>query len=257
MQRPKSFIVDCLLSEKVFLNDRYFLMVLQSPVELSDVMPGQFAQLKVDKSPETFLRRPISICMVNNSKEIWLLVQIAGNGTKTLSEYNAGEKVNLIIPLGNSFTIPDNAGKVLLVGGGVGMAPMLILGKSISEKGKKASFLLGARTKSDLLLIDEFKKYGEVFFTTEDGSYGEKGFVTNHSILENSRFDFIYTCGPKPMMQAVEKYARKNNIECEVSLENLMACGIGACLCCVEDTINGHVCTCTEGPVFNTKMLKW
>jgi len=257
MQRPKSFIVDCLLTEKKFLNDRYFLLVLKSPIELQGVLPGQFAQVKVDKSPETFLRRPISICMINNDKEIWLLVQIAGAGTRTLSEYNVGETINLIVPLGNGFSIPNKSENVLLVGGGVGMAPMLILGKKIFETGATVNFLLGARTKSDLLLIDEFEKYGNVFFTTEDGSLGEKGFVTNHSILEKSNFSFIYTCGPKPMMQAVEKYSKQNNIECEVSLENLMACGIGACLCCVEDTINGHICTCTEGPVFNTKMLKW
>ena len=93
--------------------------------------------------------------------------------------------------------------------------------------------------------------------TTEDGSQGEKGFVTNHSILSNEHFDFIATCGPKPMMMAVAKYAHKAGIECEVSLENMMACGLGACLCCVEKTNEGNLCVCKEGPVFNIKQLLW
>ena len=105
--------------------------------------------------------------------------------------------------------------------------------------------------------LDDFAKFGDVCITTEDGSLGEKGFVTNHSILNTKLFDTIYTCGPKPMMVAVAKYAAGKDISCEVSLENTMACGFGACLCCVENTVEGHVCVCTEGPVFNTRKLKW
>ena len=118
-------------------------------------------------------------------------------------------------------------------------------------------FLLGARSAKDLLMLDEFNKYGKVCITTEDGTAGEKGFVTNHSILGKIRFDRIATCGPKPMMIAVAKYASKNNIECEASLENKMACGVGACLCCVENTTEGNVCVCKEGPVINIKKLLW
>ena len=109
----------------------------------------------------------------------------------------------------------------------------------------------------DLLQLEEFAKYGEVYTTTEDGSHGEKGYVTQHSILNKVRFEQIYTCGPKPMMVAVAKYAKSNQIECEVSLENTMACGIGACLCCVENTTEGHLCVCKEGPVFNINKLLW
>ena len=105
--------------------------------------------------------------------------------------------------------------------------------------------------------MDEFEKTGRVFVTTEDGTLGEKGFVTNHSVLQNETFDFIASCGPKPMMVSVAKYAVKNNIECEVSLENKMACGVGACLCCVEKTTEGNVCVCKEGPVLNIKKLSW
>ena len=106
-------------------------------------------------------------------------------------------------------------------------------------------------------MLDEFKKYGRVFTTTEDGSAGEKGFVTNHSILQQEQFDRISTCGPTPMMKAVARLAREKGIDCEVSLENLMACGLGACLCCVEKTTEGNLCVCKEGPVFNINRLLW
>lgn len=117
---------------------------------------------------------------------------------------------------------------------------------------------LGARSKEDVLQLEQFEQFGTVYVTTEDGSLGEKGYVTNHSILKDVHFDRIYTCGPKPMMVAVAKYAHANSIICEVSLENTMACGIGACLCCVEKTKDEHhVCVCTEGPVFNIENLTW
>jgi dihydroorotate dehydrogenase electron transfer subunit len=123
--------------------------------------------------------------------------------------------------------------------------------------GGKPVFLLGARTKDDLLLQDTFRKYGEVYVTTEDGSMGSKGFVTQHPLLARERFDRIATCGPKPMMMAVARYAREHGIACEASLENMMACGVGACLCCVEKTVAGNLCVCKEGPVFDINKLLW
>lgn len=255
MCKKEKFIMDCRLEEIKFLNDRYFLMILKMPIKIDNCAPGQFVQIRVDGSSNTFLRRPISICQVCGD-ELWLLIQKVGDGSKKLSAAIPGDLINVILPLGKGFTIPDSIKKVLLIGGGVGIAPMLMLGNILNSKGFSVNFLLGGRTKTDLVLADEFEKYGKLYLTTEDGSFGEKGLVTNHSILA-SDWDMIYTCGPKPMMQAVSRYAASKSIECEVSLENLMACGIGACLCCVEDTIDGHVCTCTEGPVFNLKQLKW
>ena len=123
--------------------------------------------------------------------------------------------------------------------------------------GGEPTFLLGARTKNDLLMLEEFEKYGRVFVTTEDGSMGEQGFVTNHSLLQKETFSMISTCGPKPMMMAVARYAVKADVECEVSLENMMACGLGACLCCVEKTVSGNLCVCKDGPVLNIKKLLW
>ena len=130
-------------------------------------------------------------------------------------------------------------------------------GEQLAKNGSKPTFLLGARSNKDLLQLEDFAAYGEVYTTTEDGSHGEKGYVTQHSILNKIKFEQIYTCGPKPMMMAVAKYAKGNDINCEVSLENTMACGIGACLCCVENTTEGHLCVCKEGPVFNINKLLW
>lgn len=225
---------------------------------LPDMFPGQFVQILVDNSPNIFLRRPISINFVDKEKnEMWLLIQQIREGTRKICETQAGETMNIIFPLGNSFTIPQQNGKFLLVGGGVGTAPMLFLGKKLSEKGFSPDFLLGGRSERDILQLTDFEKYGTVYCTTEDGSFGEKGFVTHHSVLQNKKYDFIYTCGPKPMMVAVAKYAHENGIGCEVSLENLMACGFGACLCCIEKTTRGNLCSCTEGPVFNINELTW
>jgi len=166
--------------------------------------------------------------------------------------------LNLIFPLGNSFSIPQNKdAKVLLIGGGVGIAPMLFLGSYLNDLGYRCNFLLGGRSELNLLQLDDFVKYGNIYTTTEDGSHGEKGFVTQHSVLEKEKFENIYTCGPTPMMKAVAAYAAKSGVTCEVSLENTMACGFGACLCCVTDTTDGHLCVCTEGPVFNITKLKW
>ncbi len=223
------------------------------------MLPGQFAELRVDGSATTFLRRPISINFVDKEQnEVWFLIQTIGEGTRRLAELTKGDILNVILPLGNTFTIPEHSSdKLLLVGGGVGTAPMLYLGEQLFRKGYSPIFLLGARSSKDLLQLDDFAKYGRVYTTTEDGSHGEKGYVTQHSLLQQERFSRIYTCGPKPMMMAVAQYAKSRNISCEVSLENTMACGIGACLCCVENTTEGHICVCTEGPVFDINKLLW
>lgn len=242
------------------INEKYVLIRLTHDSPLPEMLPGQFVEVRVDNSPTTFLRRPISINNVDRERnELNLLVAAIGDGTRRMARLAKGETLNVMLPLGNGFTMPkDNTEKHLLVGGGVGVAPLLYLGKLIKEQGGEATFLLGARTAKDLLMIEDFRKVGRVFITTEDGSEGEKGFVTNHSILSTERFDLISTCGPKPMMMAVARYADSVGTECEVSLENKMACGLGACLCCVEKTHDkGNVCICTEGPVINANRLEW
>ena len=255
----KKYILDLIVKENKTLNDQYFLLILTSNNPLPDMNPGQFAELRVDNSANTFLRRPISINLIDKAKnEVWLLVQIVGEGTAKLAQLVSGDILNCILPLGNTFSVPhDKKSRCLLVGGGVGTAPMLFLGARLNEMGITCDFLLGARTEAFLVEKDEFLRYGEVFYTTEDGSAGEKGYVTDHSVLNEREYDAVYTCGPTPMMKAVAEMAKRKAVFCEVSLENTMACGFGACLCCVTDTTEGHLCVCTEGPVFNITKLKW
>ena len=253
----KKYILDLTVAENIRLNANYVLLKLTQSAPLPEMLPGQFAEIRVDGSATTFLRRPISINYIDRkANEVWFLVQLVGDGTRKLAECRKGDVINVILPLGNGFSMPGAGKNVLLVGGGVGTAPMLYLGEILRQH-CNPTFLLGARSKEDLLQLDFFKAKGEVYVTTEDGSLGEKGYVTMHSILRERRFDMIYACGPKPMMMAVAKYAHANGIECEVSLENTMACGVGACLCCVENTKEGHVCVCKEGPVFNIKKFLW
>lgn len=241
------------------LNNDFFIIELAGDQKLPEMKPGQFAQVKVEGSPSTFLRRPISLHDVDyGTNTLKLLVQVAGEGTRRLSELNNGEYVNIIYPLGNSFTVPSQNEKILLVGGGCGVAPLLFLAKTLKSSGFTFDILLGFRNKERIIEYDQYLSLGRVYMTTEDGSVGEKGFVTNHSVMvEDNKYTRVYCCGPEAMMKAVARWARQNNAECEVSLENLMACGIGVCLCCVVDTTKGHLCTCTEGPVFNINDLKW
>lgn len=256
----KKYILDLTVRAVEHLNACYVLLKLTDDRQaLPEMLPGQFVEVRIDDSPSTMLRRPISIHYVDrDANELWLLVALVGDGTRRLGSLSAGDTLNCVLPLGNGFTManrPDE--RILLVGGGVGVAPLLYFGERLKAVGAVPTFLLGARSASDLLMLDRFQAIGTVAVTTEDGSMGEKGFVTNHSLLQQATFDRISTCGPKPMMVAVARYAAQANIPCEASLENLMACGLGACLCCVEKTVDGNLCVCTEGPVFDTRRLLW
>lgn len=256
----KKFCLDLTVCSAEKLSDKHVLLKLTCHEDLPDMQPGQFVEVRIDSSPSTFLRRPISINFIDRSRnELWLLVAAVGDGTHHLMTLQCGDTVNCVLPLGNGFSgvAKERGKKVLLVGGGVGVAPLLWQGMRIKEEGGMPFFLLGARTDKDVLEKNFFESVGKVFITTEDGTEGEKGFVTNHSVLKNQNFDFIQMCGPKPMMMAVARYAREKNISCEASLENMMACGLGACLCCVEKTKEGNQCVCKEGPVFNIEKLLW
>ena len=255
MKRVEDFIV---INHK-WLNYSSFIIELEAPNILPVIQPGNFAEIEIANSPKVFLRRPFSIYDVNPaSNSLSFFVKVVGEGTRLLGETRKGDKLSVIYPLGNSFSKPAS-GHVLAIAGGSGIAPFILYGKELKNSGTEITFLFGARSAEEIVLTDQFKTFGKVLITTEDGSQGEKGVVTRHSLFSNKKlpFDFIVTCGPEPMMKAIGKIATERNIPCEASLENTMACGFGACLCCIVPTINGNKCVCTEGPVFNVNDLKW
>jgi dihydroorotate dehydrogenase electron transfer subunit len=255
----KKYIHDFEVVSKSNLNNLHYLLRLKLQEKLPDILPGQFAEVLVENSTATFLRRPISIHNVDFEKNtLDLYVKCVGKGTAKLRTLIPGDTLNLVYPLGNGFGL-DFAGEALLIGGGCGVAPLLYLAKNLKQAGKKVTVLIGARTADELSETEEYEKTGTLFLSTEDGSAGEKGMVTQNSLIRNDLKNFgkIFCCGPELMMKAVASIAKINNISCEVSLENTMACGIGACLCCVTETTEGNKCVCTEGPVFNINELKW
>lgn len=241
------------------LNHDNHLIVLRAEDQLEKIVPGQFVNILIPDTSATYLRRPFSIHTVDyKCNTLSVLIKTVGNGSRRLVKVEEGETLDVIYPLGNGFSIPQAGDKVLLIGGGVGIAPMMFLADEAKKNGADVHILLGARSNLDHVLIDEFEMLGTVHFTTNDGSFGTKGFVTDHEIISgNTVFDRIYCCGPDAMMHAVARKAKTLNIDCEVSLENMMACGFGVCLCCVTKTNEGNKCVCTEGPVFNINKLEW
>ena len=252
-------IHDFRIAERQQLGDLYFRLVLKHNGTMQPVAPGQFVEILVEDEPRVMLRRPISVHDVDAAAgTMSLLIQIVGNGTRRLAELKVGDRLNVVYPLGHGFTTDIPAGsKALLVGGGAGTAPLLHLSKVLKTQGVNCTILLGGRTASLIPVQDDFRPYGELLLATDDGSLGHHGIVTTHPAFAE-HYDIIYTCGPTPMMKAVARSAAQRGIRCEVSLENMMACGVGACLCCVTDTDQGHRCVCKDGPVFDiSTMHKW
>lgn len=251
-------IQDLKIVGKRILNREHFTLECASAEGLPEILPGQFAEVLVENNPRVFLRRPLSVHDVDTTKQtLTFLIKIVGEGTRELSHLDVGNTVNVVFPLGNGFTLPQT-GKVLLVGGGCGSAPLLYLGRVLHDRGVAVDTLLGARSQEDLMEVSGFEAFGPVHISTDDGSAGEKGFITRHSLWEQANiYDIIYCCGPEVMMKVVAGLAKQKGVTCYVSLENTMACGIGACLCCVTETVRGNECVCTQGPVFNINELKW
>ncbi len=253
------YISDFKVVDNVRHTADFVVLTLENKQELPEMTPGQFVEVRVDNAPHTYLRRPLSIHDVNyQKKQIKLLIQEVGEGTRKLCNLPIGSFVNMVYPLGKGYDLPKTD-KVLLIGGGCGVAPLLFLGRYLVTNGIKPRFLIGARTSESLVQLDAYRELGEVMITTEDGSEGQKGFVIHHPVMrtETPDFEWIYTCGPDAMMKVIAKYANNRSIPCQVSLENRMACGFGVCLCCVTPTQDGHKCTCVDGPVFDSKYLQW
>ncbi|WP_167618999.1 dihydroorotate dehydrogenase electron transfer subunit [Maribellus sediminis] len=257
---PKKFVAEFVVVENRALNATNFLIKVKAPTLLPEIKPGQFVNVEIHEAADIFLRRPFSVFEVDyEDNTLSMIVKILGKGSGKLTEIKVGSKLSLVYPLGKSFTYPDKDDKILLVGGGSGVAPMLFLAKESGLPISQVDLILGARTSQDHVNVEEYAKYASLHYASEDGSLGEKGFVTQHSVFTTNLKNYtkIYACGPDGMMRAVAKHAKDAEVYCEVSLENLMACGFGVCLCCIEPTKHGNQCVCTDGPVFNINELKW
>lgn len=217
--------------------------------------PGQFVEVAVDKA-KVLLNRPFSI--FNRTDELLeLLVKPLGRGSEALGHYVPGDEIRVIAPLGKGFTLPDAPAKVLLAGGGVGVAPMYYLSAALEAKGIRPVLVYGERTAPDASLKELLSRHADLHICTDDGSEGFHGFVANHPAVAEGDYDFCMVCGPAPMMKSIYNVAKEKNWNTEFSLENKMACGLGACLCCVENTTTGNRCVCSDGPVFNINELPW
>lgn len=232
------------------LTDDIFSMWIQADEIAKEAKPGQFISVYT-KDASKLLPRPISLCEVDRAEgRLRIVYRVVGAGTEEFSGYQAGDDITVMGPLGNGFTLKDK--KAFLIGGGIGIPPMLELAKSLDcEK----QMVLGYRDV--LFLNEEFKPYGSVYVATEDGSAGTKGNVIDVIRANGLQADVIYACGPTPMLRALKAYAKEQGIECWLSLEEKMACGIGACLACVcqskEVDDHSHVHNkriCKDGPVF-------
>ena len=222
---------------------------------VQDMMPGQFVHVKVSDSLEPLLRRPISIANIDkDNKEFTMIYRAEGRGTKVLSTNREGQVVDVLGPIGNGFPVEavQEGGTALLVGGGIGVPPLHELSKQLNARGVKTIHVLGFQTEDVCFYEEEFNKLGETHYVTVDGSEGTKGFVTN--VLEDRapEFDVFYSCGPLPMLKALENYYPDK--EGYLSFEERMGCGIGACFACVCKTTDqiekDYVKVCSDGPVF-------
>ena len=252
-------VADFTVTANIALNSGCHALVLQSSGELLPILPGQFVNVEIPGNKEVFLRRPFSVYEVDDAScSLTLLVKILGRGSATLARVAAGEKLSLVYPLGKGFTMPAPGDRVLAVGGGSGVAPLLFLARRAALPPDSIHLLLGAKTEADHIDVQKYTDCATFYFTTEDGKKRVKGMVTDHPLFGKlSRYNKIYACGPLAMMKAAAAGAVEKGIFCEVSLENLMACGFGVCLCCIEPTVKGNLCVCSEGPVFNINDLTW
>lgn len=253
---PK-FVQALTVSRVHFLTEGCFVMDLRCPAPFPVFEAGQFVQVRMPQAEGVYLRRPFSVYSTDKLAGTFsILVKIVGKGTQALSLLKAGDPLDVIYPLGNSFSMPKS-GKALLVGGGVGIAPLLMQARALHEAGIAIDLVAGGRTSSDLYAPEAFDGLAGIHLCTDDGSLGHHGLVTTHPILQHHLQDyaFVYSCGPDPMMRAVARLCFPLGVRCEVSLEHLMACGFGVCLCCVASTRAGNVTTCVEGPVFDTSLL--
>ena len=230
------------------LTDSVYKMVLGGDTS-AITAPGQFVNILLDG---LYLRRPISVCDYDNST-LTLVYKVVGKGTEQMSRKAAGEKLDILTDLGNGYDLTLSGDRPVLLGGGVGVPPLYNLAKKLLAQGKKVSVILGFNTKSEIFYEEEFKKLGcDVTVTTVDGSYGIQGFVT--TALETMDYTYFYTCGPEPMLKAIYQASKTSG---QMSFEERMGCGFGACMGCSCKTLTGNKRICKEGPVMKKEEILW
>ncbi len=253
----------------------YFRMKILAPGYSTLAQPGQFVMFRVQNSLQPLLRRPFGIFRIGFMAAecdemaaqvfIEIIYKVVGSGTEIMRNLHHGDRVELLGPLGEGFELDDSADEKILVGGGIGLVPLYMLAEEL-VKTAKVRLLIGGRTREDIITVTEFERLGvETYVATEDGSLGEEGLVTQ--VLERKLAKYpgasVFACGPMPMIEAVQKICAEHNAALQVSLEALMACGVGACLGCVvkgaghSDADPQYLCTCTQGPVFKATELDW
>jgi len=230
------------------LTDSVYKMVLSGST-CAITAPGQFVNIQLEGR---FLRRPISVCDYD-SETLTIVYKVVGKGTEAMSQMIPGTQLDILTGLGNGYDLTLAGDKPVLLGGGVGVPPMFNLAKKLRAMGKQVQVILGFNTASEIFYEEEFKKLGCcVTVTTVDGSYGVKGFVT--TALENMDYTHFYTCGPEPMLKAVYRASKTSG---QMSFEERMGCGFGACMGCSCKTLTGYKRICKDGPVMKKEEILW
>ena len=247
----------------------YWRIRLSAPPSFVSAKPGQFIMVQVSDSISPLLRRPFGVFNTGTDEQPWfeMLYKVVGKGTALLASHHAGEIIDVLGPLGTGFDQGSDDEEKLIVGGGIGLAPLYPLCKELTQKKSPVRLFVGGRTQADILCLEDFKALGvDCHVATEDGSLGTQGFVTKaleQHLDQLSGKAALYVCGPHGMLEAVARIADARQLPCQVSLENYMACGVGACLGCVtpgknhSPTTPDYRCVCAEGPVFASNELQW
>ncbi|AJC11936.1 oxidoreductase [Berryella intestinalis] len=254
---------------------RLFLMELESPYIARTILPGQFVHMRVNQMADHILRRPFSVYRTDPGEgRVVILYQVVGYGTDYLTGLSpeADPAIELVGPVGRPWGARTggeraDAGRVLLVAGGVGAAPLYLLAQQLVERGAKVDMVMGAQTRSALVTLSDYReRLGiGVECATDDGTYGERGFCTGLAsrrldggcASDGAPYDLVCCCGPEPLMRIVSDMAAEVGVACQVSMERRMACGVGACLSCVVDTAAGKRRACVDGPVFDADEVVW
>lgn len=241
-----------------------YSLVIHAPALAAALQPGQFVNIAVPGNAMSLLRIPLSFASADadaGTVEIWYAV--VGDGTERLSQIEAGRVLSVLGPGGHGWTIPDGCRRALLVAGGIGVPPVLCLGRTLAAAGIPYTVCIGAATERTLVGEAEFQAAGapRILVSTDDGSYGARGFCTDAAEKELAggaeAYDYVATCGPEPMMAKVAAAAHAAGVPCEASLERMMSCGFGACATCAVETTGGMKGACMCGPVFNAEEVVW